>query len=206
MAIGIAPLVAALTTASIGRPVHHEPDLLGDAVASPFSEWIGAPPVSVAAAGEDAALIATLQQVATRPPTSNIDFVADRARWALAQVRDGKLVEPLLDSLEHPDWRVRTYAAFVLGVARDRRATPGLLKLLDEPIWRVRAMAATALAAIADPAAREAMHRALSDDAWQVRSPAVHYFAATGGSRTLFETMRRDRHMAVRVAAEEALP
>lgn len=204
-AIAAAPLLAALTTASITKPLGIEPDLRGDAFVSPFSEYIGAPQVDVDATGPDAALIATLQQVASHSPRSPIDFVPDRARWALAQTRDGELVAPLIQALRDSDWRVRAYAAFNLGVAGDRRATNELVRQLDDAIWRVRAMAASALAAIADPAASPAMQRALSDDAWQVRSEAVKYFAAVGAKRSLFETMRRDRHMAVRAAAEEAL-
>jgi hypothetical protein len=200
-----APLLAALTTISIPLPQSGEPDLLGDAIASPFSERIGAAPISVPAIGPDAALIALMQQQTTRVPHSPIDFVADRARWALAQVRDGELVTPLIDALDDSDWRVRAYAAWALGYSGNHRATAPVIALLGDPVWRVRASAAHALSALADPAASDAMHRALSDDAWQVRTPAVQYFAAIGASRELFETMRRDRHLAVRYAAREAL-
>ena len=201
----VAPLLAALTTLSIPLPSAGEPDLNGDAIASPYSERIGAPPVDVAAAGPDAALIARLQVLAMRPPQSSIDFVADRSRWALARVQRGELIAPLIESLDESDWRARAYAAWALGFSADARATAPLVALLGDDVWRVRAMAAHSLQRLADPAAAGAMQRALSDDAWQVRTPAVHYFAAIGGSRELFQTMRRDRHMAVRLAAEEAL-
>ncbi len=200
-----APLLAALTTISIPLPRSGEPDLLNDAVTSPFSERIGAPLVSVSASGPDAAFIETMQKVATIAPRTSIDFVADRARWALAQVNDGELVTPLIDALDHSDWRVRAYASWCLGLSADRRATDPLVAMLEDPVWRVRASAADGLARLADPAASAAMRRALSDDAWQVRMPAVQYFAAIGGSRELFETMRRDRHIAVCMTAEEAL-
>jgi HEAT repeat protein len=112
---------------------------------------------------------------------------------------------PLMASLHDPDWRIRAYAAFGLGVAADPRATEALLPLLDERIWRVRAAAASALANIADPAAAPAMKRALDDEAWQVRTESVRYFHAVGASRPLFESMLDDRHIAVRDAAREAL-
>jgi len=204
--VAAAPLLAALTTLAIPLPRSGEPDLRGDAVASPFSERIGAPDVAIAVTGPDAAFIATMQKASTIAPRTSIDFVADRARWALGRVENGRLVEPLISSLRDSDWRVRAYAAWALGYSGDSRATQPLVALLEDDVWRVRAMAAHSLRHLADPVAADAMRRALSDDAWQVRAQAVHYFAAIGGSRELFETMRRDRHMAVRAAAEEALP
>ena len=194
-----APLLAALTPRGI------EPDLLGDAFASPFSELIVVDQIpAVAATGPDAALIAQLQTMAQLEPRAADDFVAFRARWALGQVRNGELVPQLIEATRDRDWRIRAYAAFGLAIARDTRATPALLELMKEGIWRVRAMATTALAYIADPAAAKAMHRALDDDAWQVRSEAVRYFGAVGAERELFERMKHDRHIAVRARAEEA--
>ena len=194
------PLVAALS------PSSSEPDLRGDAIAEPSSEWIGATPLDVVAAGPDAALIATMQTLAARAPQSEIDLVPDRARWALHQVRGGVLVEPLIDALRDDDWRVRAYAAWALGVARDRRATSSLLPLLRDRVWRMRAMAAFALAEIADPAAHEAMLDALGDPAWQVRVEAVHYLGAMRlpTDRDVLLGMRADRHVVVRDAATEA--
>ncbi|HEU4886336.1 MAG TPA: HEAT repeat domain-containing protein [Thermoanaerobaculia bacterium] len=200
IALACAPLLAAITPRGI------EPDLLGDAYASPFSEHIAIDTIpDVPATGPDAALIATMRDAARISPRSEDDFVADRARWALGRVRNGELMTPLIAALHDGDWRIRAYAAWGLGVARDARATDALLPLMNERIWRVRAMAATALAQIADPTAAPAMKRALDDDAWQVRRPAVQYFHAIGANRALFESMLDDRHIAVRAAAEEAL-
>jgi beta-lactamase regulating signal transducer with metallopeptidase domain len=197
----VAPLLAAVT------PRPGEPDLLGDALASPFSEYIGVRDVYEASeSGPDGALIARMKVLAAAPARTEIDFVADRARWALRQARDGRLVLPLIEALHDRDWRVRAYAAFGLAVARDRRATPALVALLDDDIWRVRAMATTALANTADPAASPVMRGVLDDDAWQVRAEAVRYFAAVGAPRELFDSMKTDRHPAVRAAAEEARP
>jgi len=198
-----APLLAALNGV-VPRPHAIEPDLLGDAVASPYSERIDppAPRLAVEARGPDAALVALLNEVASRPPRGSIDFVPERARWALTQVRDGKLVEPMIDALADSDWRIRAYAAWTLGHSGDRRATSPLTMLLDDSIWRVRAMAAHALANLGDPAAERAMTRHLDDAAWQVRTEVVRYLKATGGHETEVAAMRNDRHLAVRAAAE----
>jgi hypothetical protein len=201
-----APFVAALTPFVVARPVAGEPDLLGDSVASPESERIGAAPIDVIASGEDATLIVTMQSAAARPPRSKIDLVPDRARWALHQVRGGKLVQPLLDALHDDDWRVRAYAAWSLGVARDTRATAPLVPLLSDRVWRMRAMAAFALAEIADPAAHAAMRAATSDPAWQVRCEAVRYLGALRdpADSEIVRELLGDRHVVVRDAAAEA--
>jgi beta-lactamase regulating signal transducer with metallopeptidase domain len=202
--LAAAPLLAALAR-TVPRPRGSEPDLRGDAIASPFSERItpAASMSNVEANGPDAALIALLRKASTIPQRSNIDFVAERARWALTRVRDGQLVAPLIESLRDDDWRIRAYAAWALGHSGDRRATTPIVALLAEPNWRVRAMAAYALAELADPAAESAMLDHLGDDAWQVRTEVVHYLNAIGGHRAEVEAMRRDRHMAVRAAAEK---
>jgi beta-lactamase regulating signal transducer with metallopeptidase domain len=158
----------------------------------------------VAAAPEEAAIIKRLREGAAQVPTWRGDLVADRCRWALAHVENGRIVEPLIGTLGDADWRVRGYAAWALGVARDRRATPALIALLDHPIWRLRAAAAFALKQISDSRAEIAMQAALHDDAWQVRVEAASYFADRG-DRERLAPLLSDRHIAVRMVAEEAL-
>jgi beta-lactamase regulating signal transducer with metallopeptidase domain len=205
--LAAAPLLAAISGTAVSRPRSMEPDLLGDWIASPFSERVepAAPFPNVAASGPDAALIALLTDAASRPQRTEIDLVPERARWALNRVRHGELVAPLIESLNDHDWRVRAYAAWALGYSRDRRATAPITRLLDEPVWRVRAMAAHALAQLADPSVNEVLLALIDDPAWQVRLEVVRYLAATGGSRGTIEAMRADRHVAVRTAAKEAL-
>jgi beta-lactamase regulating signal transducer with metallopeptidase domain len=159
---------------------------------------------NVTAAPEEAATIDRLREGAAKVPTWRGDLVADRSRWALAQVEDGRIVEPLIRSLGDDDWRVRGYAAWALALARDRRATPALIALLDHPVWRLRAAAAFALHHISDPRAENAMQAALHDDAWQVRVEAASYFA-NRGDRERLAPLLSDRHIAVRTVAEEAL-
>ena len=69
-------------------------------------------------------------------------------------------------------------------------------------------MAASALRELGAPgAAAEAMSRALQDPAWQVRVEAVAYFGMLRDPRfrVLVEPLRRDPHIAVRLAAGETL-
>ncbi|HEX8171373.1 MAG TPA: M56 family metallopeptidase [Thermoanaerobaculia bacterium] len=203
------PLVAAASLAArvlVSPPRAGEPDLRGDAFVWPESERV---PMSAAvpdtpATGPDAALIARFREFAAQPSQAREDLVPDRSRWALTRVRDGQLVEPLIESLRDADWRVRAYAGWCLAVAADARAVEPLVAELTDPVWRVRSGAAFALAEIGR-GADEPMRRALSDDAWQVRSSAVRYFGKQPGARPIIEAMRADRHIAVRNAADEAL-
>ena len=57
--------------------------------------------------GSDSALIAVLTRALDHTPLHEEDFVRDRAEWALGQVRDGQLVQSLLDSLGSAEWRVQ---------------------------------------------------------------------------------------------------
>lgn len=159
---------------------------------------------NVTAAADEAAIINRLRDGAAKVPTWRGDLVADRSRWALAQVENGRVVEPLIRALGDDDWRVRGYAAWSLAVAGDRRATSALIPLLDHPIWRLRAAAAFALHGIGDPRAENAMQASLHDEAWQVRVEAASYFADRG-DRTRLTPLLSDRHIAVRMVAEEAL-
>lgn len=219
--IGVITLPAAALTPArpLPTPAHAqelpEPDQRGDSVAAPASERLPlgtltfrAPPEALAALrGPDSALVRRLIEALGRQPTHDADFVRERAAWALAHARDGRLVEPLLDALHASDWRVQAYAAWALATARDPRAVPPLVPLLAHPIWRLRAMAAYALRVADDPRAEAAMHRALTDPAWQVRVEAVHYFAMRGEPALSDRLTPRlaDRHVAVRNAAARAL-
>jgi beta-lactamase regulating signal transducer with metallopeptidase domain len=203
LVLALAPALAALE-ADIPRPRFGEPDLRNDS--PPQSELlpsVGTPRVE--ATGRDAAFIAFLLEEAARPPRDNIDYVPERARWALSKARDGVVVEPLLDALHDRDWRVRAYAAWALGYSGDTRATAPLIAMLQDGRWRIRAMAAHALANLGDPAAEEAMLRAVGDEAWQVRSGVARYLGVRGTHRRTLEALRKDRHVAVRDAAEEVL-
>jgi beta-lactamase regulating signal transducer with metallopeptidase domain len=192
-----------------------EPDRRRDSLADPASERLpqaidSAGAVRVAGhalTGPDSALALHLLAALGRQPHGEEDLVHERAAWALSRARGDRLVEPLLDALDEPDWRVRSYAAWALAPAREPRAASRLVPLLAHPVWRLRAIAAHALGELADPGTTDAMHAALTDPAWQVRVEAVEYFARLRGS-DLAERLRprlTDRHVAVRHAAEQAL-
>lgn len=183
------------------RPLSMEPDRLGDAVSMPSSERFDWQPTAVGdtTPTRDAELIDVLRTHAARPAEDAVDLVPERSRWALAQIRNGELVPPMIEKLDDPDWRVRAYAAWTLGVSRDPRATRALVAQLEHPIWRVRAMTASALAMIGDRAAEKAMLARIDDPAWQVRSSVVRYLRVIGGHERTVEQMSRDRHIAVRL-------
>ena len=210
---------AALTLAALRAPTPRiaspEPDTLGDALAAPGSERLpsDAPAIGTGSrtalllGGPDSTLARALVKALEHEPTHEGDLVRDRAAWALAQARSGRLVEPLLAALYSPDWRARACAAWALAVAGEPRAVPRLVELLSDPVWRMRAMAAFALRVAADPRAEAAMAAALTDPAWQVRMEAVEYVAAMAGPRMRdrLVPLLADRHVAVRHAAERAL-
>jgi beta-lactamase regulating signal transducer with metallopeptidase domain len=130
---------------------------------------------AVPAEGAEAAAIGMLQTQLDRESRGYGDLVRERAIWALAQVQDGRLFEPVAARIADGDWRVRAYAAWALAATGDARATPRLLTMLDDPVWRVRAMAAGGLANLADPRAAEGLAAAARDPAWQVRISALQY-------------------------------
>jgi beta-lactamase regulating signal transducer with metallopeptidase domain len=174
----------------------------------PF-DYDGAAPAAAAltADGPDAAAIAILQGALGRVSHGYGDLVRERAIWVLAQVRDGRLFEPLAARLDDSDWRVRAYAAWGLATTADRRATPLFVGLLDDPVWRVRAMAAEALGEAADPAAAGAVAGLAGDPAWQVRMGALHYLGRVRDpalARRL-RALRTDPHPGTRMVAREIL-
>jgi len=210
---------AALTVSAADAPIVQamlpEPDRLADTIAAPSSERV---PLRIdageldrraaeALAGDDSVLAGRLLVASRHTPTHEGDLVRERASWALTRVTNGRLVEPLLESLNDGDWRIQAYAAWALAVAGDARAVPRLMPLLQHPVWRVRAIAAAALRASRDPRAFAAMREALTDRAWQVRIEALEYVAAVGGrnARDLVRAHLDDRHVAVRNAAERAI-
>lgn len=225
--VGFAALALAIATPTASLTLHDavptlqeivapEPDRLGDSIARPASERIALSPdayrpsaaATRAARGPDSVLVRRLIGALDHEPLHVNDLVRDRSAWALTHARDGRLVEPLLESLRASDWRVQAYAAWALAVERpDPRAVPDLIGLMSHSVWRMRAMAAHALRESGDDRAEGAMDRALTDPAWQVRVEAVQYFGARGGARLSdrLEPRLRDRHIAVRLAAEAAL-
>ena len=57
-------------------------------------------------------------------------------------------VDPLIETLDDEDWRVRGAAAWALGNLGDEKAIPALEKLLDDESGFVKAGAQSAIATI----------------------------------------------------------
>jgi beta-lactamase regulating signal transducer with metallopeptidase domain len=214
VALPVGALTVGPRVPEIVGPFGPEPDLLGDTWSRPSSERISlpqgayrlSPGARQALEGPDSVLAGIMAAGLAHEPEGEWDLIRDRAAWTLLQARGGRLVEPLLDALDAPDWRVSAYAAWALATARDPRSVPRLLPLLNHPVWRMRAMAAYALRESGDARAEDAMRAALADPAWQVRVEAVTYLVALGGPRRR-ESLRpylEDRHVAVRRAAQNA--
>ncbi|HEU4928493.1 MAG TPA: M56 family metallopeptidase [Candidatus Krumholzibacteria bacterium] len=185
---------------------------LSDSLSDPQSERVPGirrevPEISLDGNASEAEFIRALQVAASREPVGEHDLVPDRARWALSLVSAGSIMEPLMEALHNSDWRVRAYAAWALGASGDAGAVEALLPLLDDSVWRVRAMAAASLREIGNASAIASMEKALDDPAWQVRAEAVAFLGELGAeelaSRIL--DLTHDPHIAVRLAADEAL-
>lgn len=162
---------------------------------------------AVPAQGPEAAAIATLKGQLDRESHGYGDLVRERSIWALAQVRDGRLFEPLAARIGDADWRVRAYVAWGLALTGDPRATPMLLPLLRDPVWRVRAMAAGGLANLADPRAIDALAAAARDPAWQVRISTLHYVERRGDAALArrLRPLLDDPHNGTRMLAHAVL-
>ena len=161
-----------------------------------------------ALAGPDSTFAAKLVAALDHAPKHENDLIRERSAWALSLTRGNRLLEPVVEALDAPDWRMQSYAAWTTAVARERTAVPRLITLLKHPVWRVRAMASFALCEIAAPEAVDAMIAALSDDAWQVRLEAVEYLGSMENAATYRDRIRarlNDDHIAVRRTAEWAL-
>jgi beta-lactamase regulating signal transducer with metallopeptidase domain len=159
------------------------------------------------ASARDREAIERLSAGARRVKTSYADLVGERSRWALSRIEDGEVVEPLIDSLSDPDWRVQAYAAWGLAVAGDDRAVEPVRPLLDHPVWRVRAQALSTLVALDAELSPPSLAEMAADPAWQVRISVVEYFErhpdlADGG---LLARLAADGHTGVRNAALSAI-
>jgi hypothetical protein len=210
--------VAAHSTVQSVQSRALEPDRRGDSLAHPMSEVIPVGVNDYAAllthlrasplwTGPDSALVRQLAAYAGAP-LDTIENGPRRAMWLLLRARGDRIVPDLIATLADRDWRAQTIAAWALTVGHEHGAVPGLIQQLEHPVWRVRAMAAAALQHLGDSTALPALVRVLSDEAWQVRTPAVEFVAQHAEPDAAFRLIAprlRDRHVAVRRAASEAL-
>ena len=132
----------------------------------------------------------------------------DKAVGALAEYRDARIRETLIQALRDPYVRVRESAAEALADFKDEATVDELSRtLVDDPSPDVRENAADALGNIASPRAIAALRKALEDESADVRESATRALARTGGERAI-EALQRaleDKEEDVRDVAREAI-
>ena len=79
--------------------------------------------------------------------SDNNKLVRREASTALSRMGDAA-VDPLIEVLDDPDWRVRGAAAWALGNLDNEKAIPALEKLLDDESGYVKSGAQSAIATI----------------------------------------------------------
>jgi HEAT repeats len=95
------------------------------------------------------------------------------ATWALSEVADRTVLEPLLDITGDPDPEVRGKSARALARIHDRGAVAALMRLARDPVWFVRVRALDALGELGDPEGEAAALHGLEDPVREVRYRAA---------------------------------
>jgi HEAT repeat protein len=95
------------------------------------------------------------------------------ASWALSEVADASVLEPLLGVACDPDPEVRAKSARALARIHNRESVAALTRLAKDPVWFVRVRALDALGELHDQAGEEAALRGLEDPIPEVRSRAA---------------------------------
>jgi beta-lactamase regulating signal transducer with metallopeptidase domain len=155
----------------------------------------------------EAEAFARLTEATRHEKQHALDFVRERATWALSIADTDRVIAPLISALEDDDWRVRAYAATLLGIVDARESAEPLADRLDDPAWRVRAAAADTLARMPVAPGADRMLELLDDPAWQVRLAAVEFCGRvrTPETREALRLRLSDAHVGVRSAAQTAL-
>jgi HEAT repeat protein len=93
------------------------------------------------------ALLVRLGSASTDPLLSELSNGAfpHRAATLLAEIKDARALQPLVEALSHPDPRVRGQSCFALGELRDPAAVEPLLHATRDQDHRVRVLAGAAL-------------------------------------------------------------
>lgn len=188
------------------RPIVDLDDPLSERLADgePQAAW---PAEAEIAASPERAMIERLLVAARHEKQFDHDLVGERAAWALAQVRDGRIIASLVAALDDPDWRIQTHAAWALATIGAAEAQAPLGRLLDRPNWRVRAQATSSLLALGADLPLDALARLSRDPAWQVRIGAVEFLAQKDAAeaRPRLTAMLDDPHGGTRIQVGAAL-
>jgi len=133
--------------------------------------------------------------------------VREEAAKALGQIRDERVVEPLIEALKDEAKTVRNRAAQSLGRIGDGRAVEPLIEALNDEEWMVKRDALWALGMIGDERAVEPLINILQDKSVDGRSGAVGALGKIGDERAiepLIEALQ-DTIIHVRQCAAQAL-
>jgi HEAT repeat protein len=160
----------------------------------------------IASAPDRAAIVRLRDAAATHRKQHEADLVKERLQWALSQVSDGRLIEPLVAALSNGDWRVRAYAAWALAATGERSAVSALSTAMKDPHFRVRMHAVNGLER-GGPSVLPTLIRALHDSHWQVRIGAVDALTSLDDERAVepLRAIRNDQHPLVREQVAQAL-
>src|SRR2546426_7076537 len=161
----------------------------------------------------DAAIIA-LTSIGEASVPALAGCLADRdltlqesAASILAVIADARVVDPLIASLDSPDWIVRMHAAKALGRIGDPKSVKPLLPLLQDKVKAVRVEAANGLALLGK-AAVPLLVEALKHHDWLVRLHAVEALGRIKSPESVEPLLRvlfNDRDTAVRGGAARSL-
>ncbi len=160
--------------------------------------WLWASKLSSESARERHALIEIHQDLFRRADTTNVSFLIDslssstpRARrmaaYLLGFVHLGDApvishVPPLIEMLDHSDWKTRRASALSLWRAGDESAEGALIAELSDTIALVRQAAALALANVGTPASNAPLAKTLSDTSQMVRYSGERALASHGNA------------------------
>ena len=93
--------------------------------------------------------------------------------------------DALLSALRSQDWKVKTDAAFGLGLTHDNRVVAPLIGALSDGAWQVRRKAAWSLGLVADESAIAPLNSALNDSEAEVRSMSAWALGLKGDSSSV---------------------
>lgn len=103
----------------------------------------------------------------------------------LVYIRDGRLIEPLIEALNDPDKEVRELAIDALGNTRDPRAIEPLIRLLSNSDKDIRRMAVWALGCTNNPETVVPLIETANDSESDVRAEVILSLRKLGDLRAI---------------------
>ena len=128
----------------------------------------------------DLTLAAALAACAETQPALLVELLHAResrlriiASWALSEIADRSVLQPLLEITEDPDPEVRAKSARALARLHEPESVEALSCLARDPVWFVRIRALDALGQLGEVAGETAALRGLEDSSREVRARAA---------------------------------